>query len=126
MTPPTRANASFKEISFSRDGKNLLLVGNDNNVVYLVDSYSGATKFVYSSPTSTVTTATITPDGGYILAGTKQQGLVHVWNAKNGKLMCDLEDHSSLCAGSVSALAWNPTSFMVQIIPLLTVVRNWR
>jgi COMPASS component SWD2 len=97
-------------LKFSNDGKYLLLSAT-NNLIFLVDSFTGEHKQTYSNfgnSTNSVNEASFSPDGQFVLAGS-DDGTIHVWETLSGKEVAVWKGH----VGPVGVVQWNPKMVMV-------------
>lgn len=91
-----RSNLEWCSLSFSPDGKEIL-IGTKGAVHYLVDSFEGHVRAVYSGHQNTgqlCLLPSMTPDGKYVLGGS-QDGKIHIWSRENAKSIAVLEGHTS-------------------------------
>eukprot|EP01132_Coremiostelium_polycephalum_P003077 gene3077-3847_t len=96
-------------MKFTNDGKYILL-STTENVIFLLDSFTGEKKQVYNSfvnDNQSVIEASFTPDAQYVLSGS-EDGTVHVWRTQTGEEVAVWAGHS----GTVGSIQWNPKSMM--------------
>ena len=99
-------------MKFSPDGK-LLLVATMANKHFLLDSFTGAQKTVFTSHVNKkgmILECSFSPDGGFVLGGS-EDGTVHIWETKTGRLVRVLTGHPE--DSPVTCVRWNPTRHMI-------------
>jgi len=97
-------------MKFSPDGKYLLL-STTENIIFLIDSFSGAKVQQYQSFTNdsgSAIEASFSPDAQYVMSGS-EDGKIHVWNTLSGEEVSVWKGHS----GPVGVAQWNPKTMMV-------------
>jgi len=97
-------------MKFSNDGK-FILVTTQENVIFLLDAFTGAKTQTYNSHTNenvSLLEASFSPDAQYVLSGS-EDGTIHVWQTLSGKEIAVWNGH----AGSVDVVQWNPKTMMV-------------
>jgi len=94
----------WASMKFSPDGKYVLLAANEN-VIFLVDSFSGSKLRVFNSHANenSYLEASFSPDGQFISSG-GEDGIIHIWSATTGEEKSVLPGH----AGPVTTTEWNP------------------
>jgi WD40 repeat protein len=94
--PPKTVNTPFA-LTFSPDGKQIALGGNDMQI-HIVNPADG--KIVRSTPghTSSITGLAFHPDGKLLVSGSKDR-TVRLWDATNGQALKTLEGHTAWVQG---------------------------
>ncbi|MGH2589616.1 MAG: BTAD domain-containing putative transcriptional regulator [Actinomycetota bacterium] len=91
-----------RDVAYSPDGR--LLVGTGTDVAAVVDAATGAARFDLEDIGGIVESVTVAPDGTAI-ATAGHDGVIRLWNARNGRLHLRLPGLS----GSVTSIAFDPT-----------------
>jgi COMPASS component SWD2 len=107
VNDPMRPNPppEWTKISFSNDGK-YLLISTKSNVIYLLDAFTGALLHRLTGHLNAAgiyLEASFTPDAKYVLCGKldllmylsgSQDGKINCWDVKSGAKLCEWTWHS--------------------------------
>lgn len=86
----------WTSLQFSPDGKELM-IGTNGGAIYLIDSFDGYVKHCLTGNQNSSALDLIpsfSPDAQYVICG-GQDGRIHIWSRENGKIIANLEGHST-------------------------------
>jgi COMPASS component SWD2 len=100
----------FHHLTFSNDGKTILLPAINSDSIELIDAFDGnqlASFRGHSNASGLALEASFTPDGQFVLSGS-DDGRIHVWHAATGREVAVWQGHSS----PTLAVRWSPTHML--------------